>query len=100
MRRQLLFCVLQEDDADTLHLAAALLLFDGRANEVTFEMMQSESAFPRLVELIRERRDDDLMLHRLLLELLFAMSRIQKLAKGDLSRIPCTGFSGSRLIIS
>ncbi|KAF2717848.1 hypothetical protein K431DRAFT_322853 [Polychaeton citri CBS 116435] len=87
VRRQLLFCVLQEDDVDTLHLAAALLLFDGRANESTFEMMQTESAFPRLVELVRERRDDDLMLHRLLLELLFAMSRIQRLAKEDLTTV-------------
>ena len=69
---------------DTLHLVAAVLLFDGRSNEGAFEMMQAEGAFPRLVELVRNRRDDDIGLHRLLLELLFEMSRIQKLGREDL----------------
>lgn len=78
----------QEDDADVLHLTAAVLLFDGRANEAAFEMMQAESAFPRLIELVRSKRDDDVALHRLLLELLFEMSRIQKLSSVELSE--CT----------
>ena len=85
MRRQFLYCLLQEDDAETLHLAAALLLFDGRSNEIGFEMLQAESAFPRLVELIKGRTDDDNGLHRLLLELLFEMSSISRLHRGDLS---------------
>jgi len=76
--------LLQEDEADTLHLAAAVLMFDGRANEAAFEMMQAEGAFPRLVELIRARRDDDVGLHRLLLELFFEMGRIQKVGREDL----------------
>jgi hypothetical protein len=67
-----------------LHIAAALLLFDGRANESTFEMMQSESGFIRLVDLIRKKRDEAAELHRLLLELLFEMSRVQRLGKEDL----------------
>lgn len=75
--------MIQEDEADTLHLAASILLFDGRANEATLEMMQAENAFPRLVELIRSKRDDA-PLHRLLLELLFEMCRIQKLSREDL----------------
>lgn len=83
----MLYCLLQEDDGDTLHLAAAVLLFDGRANEVAYEMMQSEGAFPRLVELIRAKRDDDFALHRLLLELLFEMSRIQKLSRDDIMTV-------------
>lgn len=87
MRRQILYCLLQEDDADTLHLAAAVLLFDGRYNEPTFEMMQAEHAFPRLVELVRAKRDNDIGLHRLLLELLFEMSRIQKLTRDDISSV-------------
>ncbi|EME77562.1 uncharacterized protein MYCFIDRAFT_44922 [Pseudocercospora fijiensis CIRAD86] len=84
VRRQILYCLLQEDDADTLHLAAAVLLFDGRYNESTFEMMQGERAFPRLVELVRAKRHDDVGLHRLLLELLFEMSRIQRLTREDI----------------
>ncbi|CZT18574.1 related to Orc3p [Ramularia collo-cygni] len=87
VRRQILYCLLQEDDADTLHLTAAVLLFDGRANEAAFEMMQAESAFPRLVELVRARRDDEIGLHRLLLELLFEMSRIQKLSRDELMTV-------------
>lgn len=64
-----------------------MLLFDGRANEVVFEMMQAENAFPRLVSLIRDKRDDDVGLHRLLLELLFEMSRIQKLSRDDITNV-------------
>ncbi|KXL44599.1 hypothetical protein M433DRAFT_68114 [Acidomyces richmondensis BFW] len=83
VRRQFLYCLLQEDEADTLQLAASILLFDGRANEATLEMMQAENAFPRLVELIRNKREDA-PLHRLLLELLFEMCRIQRLSRDDL----------------
>lgn len=68
-----------------LHFAAAILLYDGRANESAFELMQTEGAFPRLVDLIREKRDDDIGLHRLVLELAFEMSRIQRLSRDDLS---------------
>lgn len=78
---------MKEDEADTLHLVAAVLLFDGRANEAAFEMMQAEGAFPRLVELIRDKRDDDIGLYRLLLELLYEMSRIQKLSRDELTTV-------------
>lgn len=88
VRRQILYCLLQEEDTSTLHLAAAVLLFDGRANESTFELMQAEGTFQRLLDLIREKRDDDdVGLHRLLLELLFEMSRIQKLSRDDLTAV-------------
>lgn len=87
VRRQILYCLLQEDEVDTLHPSAALLLFDGRSNEAAFEMMQAEGAFPRLVELIRAKRDEDVGIHRLLLELLFEMSRIQKLSRDDLMAV-------------
>ena len=74
----------QEDCADTLHFIVAFLLFDGRQNEHTFEMMNEEGAFPRLLELIQGRMDDDAGLHRMLLELLYEMSRIQPLRIEDL----------------
>ena len=75
----------QEDRPDTLHLIVAFLLFDGRQNEHTFEMMNEEGAFPRLLELIQGRTDDDAGLHRMLLEILYEMSRIQQLRIEDLS---------------
>ena len=76
----------QEDSPATLHLIVAFLLFDGRQNDVTFEMMKEEGGFPRLLELILERRDDDAGLHRMLLELLYEMSRIQRLRMEDISQ--------------
>ena len=76
---------MKDDDVAILHLAAAILLYDGRSNEATFEMTQSEGVFPLLVELIRDKRDDDNGLHKLLLELLFEMSRMQQLSREDLS---------------
>jgi hypothetical protein len=78
----------QEDCADTLHLIVAFLLFDGRQNEITLEMMNDEGAFPTLVELIQGRKDDEAGLHRMLLELLYEMSRIQRLRPEDLSPHP------------
>lgn len=104
VRRQMLYCLLQvrhgmvrgrerrladeeqEDEPDTLHITAAFLLFDGRGHEATFEMMQNEGAFPKLVDLVRENREDDLALHRLLLELLYEMSRMQRLTREDLGK--------------
>jgi hypothetical protein len=76
---------LQEDDDAVLHISAAVLLFDGRTNESTFEMMQREGVFPRLVELIRASQHEDDGLHRLLLELLFEMSRMQRLHRDEIS---------------
>ncbi|KAL8828777.1 MAG: hypothetical protein Q9170_006458, partial [Blastenia crenularia] len=47
--------------------------------------MKEEGVFPRLIELIYERKDDDVGLHRMLLELLYEMSRIQRLRLQDLN---------------
>ena len=49
-------------------------------------MMNGEGAFPRLLELIQEKVDDEVGLHRMLLELLYDMSRIQRIRIEDLSR--------------
>lgn len=69
-------------------MIASILLQDGKANEGTFEMMQEEGAFPRLVELIQlHGKSGDMELHRLLLELMYEMSRIQTLTWEDLSTL-------------
>lgn len=49
-------------------------------------MMNEEGAFPRLLELIQGMKDGDMGLHRMLLELLYEMSRIQRIRTGDLSK--------------
>ncbi|ORY09738.1 hypothetical protein BCR34DRAFT_602601 [Clohesyomyces aquaticus] len=90
VRRQIIYCLLQEDDNPTLHMVAAFLLYDGRnnSNDVTFEMMQAEGCFPRLVELVQTASvQEDTRLHRLLLELMYESSRIQRLSWEDLTSI-------------
>ncbi|KAF1843926.1 uncharacterized protein K460DRAFT_316860 [Cucurbitaria berberidis CBS 394.84] len=86
VRRQIIYCLLQEDDNPTLHVVAAVLLYDGRNSndDVIFEMMHSEGTFPRLVELVQlQAVQEDTRLHQLLLELLYESSRIQRLTWED-----------------
>jgi hypothetical protein len=69
-------------------MVAAFLLYDGQhsGNDVTFEMMQAEGVFQRLVELIQTASvQEDTPLHRMLLELMYESSRIQRLSWEDLS---------------
>lgn len=87
VRIQLVYSLLQEEEPATLHIIASLLLFDGRQNEKTFEMMNDEGAFTKLVELIKQGKKDDARLHRLLLELLYEMSRMQRLTVDDLEQV-------------
>ncbi|KLJ10248.1 hypothetical protein EMPG_14361 [Blastomyces silverae] len=78
----------QDDAPDILYVTASFLLFDGRQNEHTFEMMNKEGAFVRLLELIQsqEQLDGDgaAGLHRLLMNLMYEMCRIQRIKIGDL----------------
>ena len=85
---------LQEDSGNVLHVITAFLFVDGRRKDDTFELMGQEGCFPRLVELIRSCRDDDGWLHRRLLELLYEMSRIQRIRAGDL----CKRFSSDTIV--
>ena len=66
----------------------SFLLFDGRQNEVALRMMNEEGVFARLLELIQRLRKVDLEgeagLHRLLMDLLYEMSRIQRVKIEDL----------------
>lgn len=48
-------------------------------------MMNEEGVFPRLLELIQDKVDDDTGLHRMMLDVLYEMSRIQRLRMEDLS---------------
>ncbi|KAJ6017587.1 hypothetical protein N7451_000966 [Penicillium sp. IBT 35674x] len=88
VRRQIIYGLLQEDDPDTLHLITSFLLFDGRQNEVSLQMMNEEGVFARLLELIQGRRREDMDseagLHRLLMDLLYEMSRVQRVRIEDL----------------
>jgi DNA primase large subunit len=84
VRIQIVYSLMQEDEPASLHVIASFLLFDGKENEATFEMMNTEGCFPRLIELIKLGKRDDARLHRLLLELLYEMSRVQRISAEDL----------------
>lgn len=84
VRTQIMYSLLQEDDPSALNVIANFLLLDGRSDEATFKTMIDEWCFPKLVELIKSRRDDDRRLHRLLLELMYEMARIERLRLDDL----------------
>ncbi|KAI9894272.1 MAG: hypothetical protein M1814_004126 [Vezdaea aestivalis] len=87
IRRQLLYGLLEDDDHNTLRFVVYFFLIDGRNDEATFEMMNNEGVFPRLVELIMSIREEDPGLHRMVLELLYEMSRIQRLSPDDLGLV-------------
>jgi hypothetical protein len=58
VRRQIVYSLLQEDELATLHFISSFLLFDGRENEATFELMNNAGCFPRLLELIKQGKRD------------------------------------------
>ncbi|EAW06866.1 uncharacterized protein ACLA_085620 [Aspergillus clavatus NRRL 1] len=88
VRRQMIYGLLQEDEPDTLHLIVSFLLFDGREHEEVFRMMNGEGLFPRLLELLRTCAIADgegqAALHRMLMDLLYEMARIQRIKIEDL----------------
>lgn len=63
----------------------SVLLFDVRETETTAELLNEEGAFPRLADLISSPdQNEDAILHRLLMELLYEMSRIQRIKPDEL----------------
>jgi Protein of unknown function (DUF2013) len=72
-----------------LRVVASFLLADARQNDTTFELMNKEGAFCRLVDLISDpkQQDEEAEVHRSLMELLYEMSRIQKITTEDLLHV-------------
>ncbi|CAP49233.1 uncharacterized protein PODANS_5_5590 [Podospora anserina S mat+] len=87
VRTQIIYSLLQEDEYAPLHVIANFLLSDGRAEEETFRQMIKEGCFVRLLELIKGCGGKDSRLHRLLLQLMYEMSRIERLRDEDLMQI-------------
>ncbi|KYK60710.1 hypothetical protein DCS_01848 [Drechmeria coniospora] len=85
VRTQIIHSLLQEDETAPLHAVASLLLLDGLRDVFSFPRMIDEGCFTRLLELIKGRRGDkDIRLHRLLLQLMYEMSRVERLTAADL----------------
>jgi hypothetical protein len=87
VRTQIVYSFLQEDEPAALQVIVSFLLFDGRHSEEIFQMMKKEGCFPRLLELVKRGEKDNLHLHRMLLELLYEMSRVQRLTVPDLLQV-------------
>ncbi|KAH9890877.1 hypothetical protein F4778DRAFT_752636 [Xylariomycetidae sp. FL2044] len=87
VRTQIIYSLLQEDEAGPLYAIASFLLLDGRREEATYKRMVDETCFHRLLELIDGRKEHDPGLHRLLLELMYEMSRIERLRVEDLLHV-------------
>ena len=83
----ILISLMQEEDTNILRIAVTFLLADAREHEQTFDLLSREAAFPRLVELVAhpKKHDESESMHRALMELLYEMSRIQKITNDDLS---------------
>lgn len=66
-------------------MSTSFLIADAQLNEHTYELLNDEGAFPRLVDLIASpKQHGHEGIHRLLMELLYEMSRIQKIKINDL----------------
>ncbi|KAG5990624.1 hypothetical protein E4U54_004061 [Claviceps lovelessii] len=88
VRTQIMHSLLQEDEAGRLQAIASLLFWDGCVNESIFPSMVEASCFPRLLELIMSRlAEADPHLHRILLQLMYEMSRVQRLKVQDLALV-------------
>lgn len=68
-------------------MTTTFLLADARENDHLFDLYNREGCFPRLVELIAQPhlRQREQHVHRQLMELLYEMSRIQRITNDDLS---------------
>lgn len=87
VRTQIIHSLLQEDDSGTLHAIACFLLLDGHDEETLFPRMIDDACFPRLLELLNGRREDDPRLHRFLLQLMYEMSRMERLRQDDIQLV-------------
>lgn len=77
--------MLQEDDPDGLYTISIVLLLDGQYDEALFPRMAKEACFPRLLELTKlYENNNDTQLHRLLLQLLYEVSRLERLKAEEL----------------
>lgn len=88
VRRKLIsLLILDELDYQTKALIGAVLLIDGKRHQSTLEMLQEEAASSVVISILWHDRNKSLLLHRIYLELLFEMCKVQKLRQSDLEKI-------------
>ncbi|KAI1848331.1 hypothetical protein JX265_008888 [Neoarthrinium moseri] len=87
VRTQIIYSLMEEDEAGPLYVIATFLLLDGRHEDSAYRSMIDAGCFHRLLELINGNNESDPSLHRLLLQLMYEMSRIEKLRSDDLLHV-------------
>ncbi|KEF62648.1 uncharacterized protein A1O9_00621 [Exophiala aquamarina CBS 119918] len=88
IRRQFVQCLIEDDEPDVVLVSTTFLLADAQTHERTYELLNDQGAFPRLVDLIQSpQQHGHEGIHRLLMELLYEMSRIQTIKSSDLAHI-------------
>ncbi|OCT52979.1 hypothetical protein CLCR_09532 [Cladophialophora carrionii] len=86
--RQFVHCLIEDDEPNVVLAATSFLIAHARSNEATYQLLNEEGAFPRLIELISSpKQHGHEGIHRLLMELLYDMSRIQRIKTDDLARV-------------
>lgn len=79
--------VLEEPDLRTKILIGAVLLLDGRLHQSTLEMMHEEKATGPIISILWKDRYTNIRLHRIYLELLYDLCRVQRLGTTELCQI-------------
>lgn len=92
VRRKLIWLLVNKEhnklEVENKVLIGAVLLIDGKVNNsATFEMMQEEEASEPVITTLWHDRHKSVRLHRILLELLYEMCKIQKLNAKDLMKV-------------
>ncbi|KAI5806233.1 hypothetical protein EDC01DRAFT_715525 [Geopyxis carbonaria] len=87
VRRRMLGRLRKDTSNPRLHLVASILLYDGRESQKVFENLLEEGLFERLVAIVKDKREEDPAMWAVALDLLYEMSRIQRLRAQDLDAI-------------
>jgi hypothetical protein len=91
VRRRMFGRLRKEQSTPRLQLVATILLYDGRETQKVFEHMLEEGLFVRLLGLVRETKEQDPIMWSVCLDLLYEMSRIQRVRHEDLGECYCAG---------
>ncbi|OAP65419.1 hypothetical protein AYL99_01391 [Fonsecaea erecta] len=88
IRRQFVQCLIEDDEPNVVLVSTSFLITHAQLHEKTYELLNDEGAFPRLIRLISSpKQHGHEGIHRLLMELLYEMSRIQKIKTSDLAHV-------------
>src|ERR1700742_538239 len=75
----------QDDEPNVGLGSTSFLIAHAQSNAAIYQLLSDEGAFPRLIDLISSpKRHGHEGIHRLLMQLLYEMSRVQRIKANDL----------------